>query len=337
MVKYIKERLGVFVACLIGGAIMPLFTCRSCLEYPKFYFLVGLYTACIWLVQWLGNEALSHNLDKVIKWTEKPVLRLLAGIVGMVIYTTGATLIIVFVFKRFTDLNLGSLDVMIYSTIGVTAFITLILTSRAFFLNWRQVAINAEQLERESIQAKYDALRSQVNPHFLFNSLNVLTNLVYEDPDRAVQFIQQLSQVYRYVLDTRDKEVVTLEEELNFLKAYVFLQRIRFGSKLKVDIDVSEFIGGSAPLSRQMLVENAIKHNVVSAEHPLHIHVFQKDGMITVENNLQLKAESSESSTGLGLGNIQKRYQFLHDTPVEIVAGPEAFTVRLPVLDKVAI
>ena len=173
--------------------------------------------------------------------------------------------------------------------------------------------------KRKVFVAKYESLKSQVSPHFLFNSLNALTNLVYEDQDKAAKFIKQLSEVYRYVLDTRDKEVVSMEEEKNFLNSYLFLQQIRFGDKLKLEVNLDETRSRIAPLVLQMLVENAIKHNVISEENPLHINIYVKDGFIVVENNLQKKSVMLDESPGIGLDNIAKRYEFLSDKKVEVI------------------
>ncbi len=205
---------------------------------------------------------------------------------------------------------------------------------RSFLLNWKQSSIAAEQLKRESIAAKYESLKNQVNPHFLFNSLNALSNLVYEDQDKAVKFIKQLSEVYRYVLDTREKEVVSIAEELKFLQSYLFLQQIRFGDKLKIEISVRKEAINVAPLALQLLIENAIKHNVVSEDDPLTVRIFEADQYIVVENNLQKKTSLGEPSAGVGLQNICKRYEFLSDRKVETIKDEKTFTVKLPILNQ---
>ncbi len=202
-----------------------------------------------------------------------------------------------------------------------------------FYCRGRQATLDAEVLQKENIIAKYESLKSQVSPHFLFNSFNALTNLVYEDQDKAAKFIKQLSEVYRYVLDTRDKEAVPLDEEVKFLTAYLFLQQIRFGNKLKLDIQLDGTRSLVAPLVLQMLVENAIKHNIISEENPLKIYLRVEDGFIVVENNLQKKSVMLEESAGVGLDNIVRRYAFLSDKAVEITTG-ERFTVKLPVIPE---
>jgi LytS/YehU family sensor histidine kinase len=205
---------------------------------------------------------------------------------------------------------------------------------REFLLQWKQSAVEAERYQKQSMEATYENLKSQVNPHFLFNSLNALTNLVYEDQDKAAKFIKQLSEVYRYVLDTRDKEVVDLSEELKFLEAYVYLQQIRFGEKLSVNLKVDSVQSMVAPLAIQMLFENAIKHNEISEENPLTISIYAKDNFIVIENNLQPKSLIGQASSGLGLENIKKRYEFLTEKPVDIIKDDSLFQVKLPLISK---
>jgi LytS/YehU family sensor histidine kinase len=167
----------------------------------------------------------------------------------------------------------------------------------------------------------------------LFNSLNALTNLVYEDQDKAAKFIKQLSEVYRYVLDTREKELVTLREELDFVQSYLFLQQIRFDSNLKVNVNLSNVHGKIAPLALQTLLENAIKHNIISVDNPLSIEVYEENGFICVINSLQKKTLVTENGTGLGLENIKSRYKFLTEKEVEVSEDNGKFSVKLPLIE----
>jgi LytS/YehU family sensor histidine kinase len=182
------------------------------------------------------------------------------------------------------------------------------------------------------VQAQYSSLRNQVNPHFLFNSLNALTHLVNQNPDQAVKFIKQLSEVYRYVLETRDQELVSLSEEIQFLTSYMYLQQIRFGEKLQLIMELGEQQGRVAPLALQMLMENAIKHNIVSEEHPLRIRVYRQEDYLVVENNRQQKKTLAEESSGVGLENIRKRYEFLSALPMKVEEQPDSFKVFIPMI-----
>jgi len=275
----------------------------------------------------------SNWVSKFLSWTESPGKRLLYGLLSTFGYTIGSVYILTAIFKWLTDFNVEFARDMLYTTIPITIVISAFMHSKIFLENWRKAALDAETLKKESAVARYESLKSQVNPHFLFNSLNALTNLVYEDQDKAAKFIKQLSEVYRYVLDTREKETVSITEELRFVKSYLFLQEIRFGDNLKVKLDLDNASGNVAPLALQLLLENAIKHNVVSQENPLFVEMKIKDGFIWIENKLQLKSVLGESSPGMGLNNIRNRYAFLSNKEVIVAEREGKFAVGLPIIE----
>lgn len=331
--KFIRTNLVTMFWLVMAGSVMSWFIWRGCCTRIGAYVWISFFTASLWIALWLGNAYVSQLMDYFFSWQKEPMKRLLAGLVAMTLYTIGAVYGIVFLFK------LAGFDVgdrmygTYFSTIVITLIITMFMTGRAFLVNWRQAAVNAEASKRESINAKYESLKNQVNPHFLFNSLNALTNLVYQDQDKAVKFIKELSDVYRYVLDTREKEVVPLDGELKFLQAYIYLQQIRFGEKLKIELSLPDVNCMVAPLALQMLVENAIKHNEISEEHPLTIDIFQRDKYIMVENTLQRKSVLPQDSPGLGLENIRNRYEFLSSNEVVISEHHGKFSVALPIIE----
>jgi sensor histidine kinase YesM len=199
---------------------------------------------------------------------------------------------------------------------------------------YKRIQLEAEQLKKASIEARLEALRNQINPHFLFNSLNVLSSLVYKDADTSAKFIEQLSNVYRYLLYNQDKKVVTVKEELEFIQSYLYLLKIRFGENLiiknEIKTDSEKFY--IAPAVLQMLIENAIKHNVVSKKNPLEIRLYSQNGSLIVSNNFQEKA-IKEESTQIGLKNIQSRYLFLSNKEVEIQNSEGRFSVKIPLLE----
>ena len=187
-------------------------------------------------------------------------------------------------------------------------------------------------LQKENLQSQFDILKQQVNPHFLFNSLNVLTSLIKLEPDLAEKFSEQLSKVYRYVLENKDNELVDLHTELNFLDAYIFLLNIRFVDKLKVTINIPENRRGDLiiPMAMQLLIENAIKHNTMSKSEPLHINIFiDKNNMLNIVNNLQ-ERPSQLVSTGVGLKNIQNRYLLLNNTQPVFEKTETHFIAKVP-------
>jgi LytS/YehU family sensor histidine kinase len=329
LAEYLKKRISLLPWLIAGGIIMTVFVCQSCLSSFRYFASISGLTISCWTLMFFGNEYLHEYLDEKINWTKHPVKRLGIGLLALTIYTVTATYLIVSFADTLFDLNIGAISNTIYISMGITLVISVLLTSRSFLFNWRQTAIDAEKFKRESTVAKFESLRSQVNPHFLFNALNALTNLVYEDQDKAAKFIKQLSEVYRYLLEIRDKEIVPLEEEKKFLDSYLYLQKIRFGDKLKLTIALDDRSCMVPPLVLQMLIENAIKHNEISEEHPLSIRVYMDRDSIVVENNLQRKSTLEKNSPGVGLDNICKRYEFLTDKKVEVYQN-ETFTVRLP-------
>lgn len=197
----------------------------------------------------------------------------------------------------------------------------------------RKVMLRNEMLLNENVIAKYEALKQQINPHFLFNSLNTLKSLIRIDAERSVDYVIRLSDVYRYLLKHGENVTVTLREEMGFLNAYIFLLESRYENNLTVNVDIPENYLDALipPVSLQILIENAVKHNVVSKARPLSIQVSIEDENIVVRNNLQPRY-SVEISTGTGLGTIDHRYRLLTDKGIHIHSGEQTFTVYLPVI-----
>lgn len=216
------------------------------------------------------------------------------------------------------------------------AFVVAVIFYAFFYFKFRQESMFKEQkIIAGTASAKFDALKNQLDPHFLFNSLNVLTSLIEENPQQAQKFTTSLSKVYRYVLEQKNKNLVSVDEELQFAKTYVRLLKMRFEGSIIFDIpETSQDPEAKiVPLSLQLLLENAVKHNVATASKPLHIEVFEEDGGLVVHNNLQEK-QTVKKSSGVGLRNIRQRYGILTDKTVEIEKTDSDFSVRLPILSK---
>jgi two-component system, LytTR family, sensor kinase len=216
----------------------------------------------------------------------------------------------------------------------LSGFVLMIYEVMGYHYQLQKTIVERDLLERQNIESQLEGLRNQVNPHFLFNTLNTLAYLIPEDSEKAVRFVHQLSRVYRYVLDSRDTKLIALKEEMSFLESYVFLQKERFGNSLHVHLGELPDPNKTAivPLTLQLLFENAIKHNIVSTEKPLHIDVYTENNRIIVKNNLQAKQQRM-TSTGVGLQNIKDRYQLLSQKTVEVFVTPNSFTVAFPVLE----
>lgn len=203
-----------------------------------------------------------------------------------------------------------------------------------FFGRWKETFQLNEQLKNQQIRTQFEVLQNQMSPHFLFNSLNTLTTLIAENQELAIDFTQKLSDVYRYILQNKDRELVTLADELEFAKDYLFLLKMRFPDNLAADfrVDPAYHSMHIAPLTIQMLIENSIKHNVVSKAHPLKIDIYvEKGNSIVVKNNLQQK-NVIEKSTKTGLVNIQKRYEYLGNRKIDIITTAKNYMVAIPLI-----
>jgi LytS/YehU family sensor histidine kinase len=219
----------------------------------------------------------------------------------------------------------------------VTLIIASLEIGRFFVTQWRHSLVELERFKQEHAEFRFQALKNQINPHFLFNSLNTLSSLIYVDQDDAAQFVRQLAKVYRYVLENREKEVICLETELSILQSYIYLAETRFRDKLIVDIHIDEAVkqSGIPPMTLQMLIENAIKHNITSQARPLRIYIFSENHeYLVVQNSLQ-RISSIAYSSKIGLKNVSARYKYLTTKEIVIEEGQGMFTVKLPLLDNV--
>lgn len=204
-----------------------------------------------------------------------------------------------------------------------------------FFEQWKEQFMVNEQLKNQQIKTQYEVLQNQMSPHFLFNSLNTLLSIIPEDSSAAISFTEKLSDVYRYILKNKERELVRLEEELLFVKNYLFLLEMRYPDNLRFQFNIDErfYHQTLPPLTLQMLVENVIKHNIVSRTKPLYIDIYtETSDTIVVKNNLQ-KKNIGDSSTKTGLENIKKRYEILGNKKVNIITSADHFIVTVPLID----
>jgi two-component system LytT family sensor kinase len=221
-------------------------------------------------------------------------------------------------------------------TIVVSISIFYLILNRKSQYRMRSMEIQAEQLMKENAVAQFEALKNQVSPHFLFNSLSILSSLVHVDATLSEKFIDQLSKAYRYILEQKDNETVSLKTELDFLNSYAFLLKIRFEKKFDVKISVTDQEREKyhiAPLTLQLLIENCVKHNRMSETEPLIVTILTSDNYLVVSNPVRPRTASERiTSTGIGLSNIKNRYQLITKSPVEIEQGDGLFRVKIPLI-----
>ncbi|MGB3342616.1 MAG: 2TM domain-containing protein [Aequorivita sp.] len=222
-----------------------------------------------------------------------------------------------------------------YVTFFISVVVTAIFYTVYYYRNKQESKVTEQKIIAGTASAKFDALKNQLDPHFLFNSLNVLTGLIEENPEAATRFTTSLSKVYRYVLEQKTKELVTLEEELKFAELYMSLLTVRFEDSIIFSLPkhLKNPQAKVVPLSLQLLLENAVKHNQVTPSKKLHITISEENGMLVVTNNVQEK-QSLRESTGVGLQNIRDRYALLTKSPIIINGSRKEFSVAIPILDE---
>lgn len=303
----------------------------------KTFEIYFLWAFSICITQWTGIQLIYDFIDRKIFWMETPVLKTAVLVITFLAYSTLAYILVqainLYIWNGLPLSKSWNLIVpSIPYTLLISFIISLIFTAIGFFIAWKKSFLQAEKLKVEMLAYKYESLRNQINPHFLFNSLNVLSELVYDDQALAVKFIRQLSDLFRYVLDSRDKELVRLTDELEFIRSFIFLLKTRFEKKLQIEIDFQagpdEYL---VPMTLQLLIENAVKHNEVSEAFPLQILIRKSGEYLEVENNVQPKNVGDDSKK-TGLKNISQQFAFFSDKSIEIFPSEKKFLVRVPIL-----
>lgn len=307
----------------------------SLFDFPVGDLPLILFVFFLVLSIWEGNRALGHFIYQQPdnRYQYRPLIKhFLISILWVLLLSFLSNLLV----SAFFEIPSGSseLKLMIGFTFRINLFLHCINAINYYRKQGNDYQIEAERFKKESAEAQFDALRKQINPHFLFNSFNVLSTLVYQDADTAAKFIDQLSQVYRYLLKNQESKLVRLNEEMDFLEAYIYLMKIRFQDNLRIENTVDDQSSQKyiAPAALQLLIENAIKHNEVSKRSPLTISLYNENGHLIVENNIQLKDQQEESSN-VGLNNIINRYTFISKENPVIVKSNGKFTVKIPLID----
>lgn len=336
--RKVNDKWARIIGVLLIGIIFPSVSCPPS-EWGTWAHLAGIPPSIlIAFVIWQGCRFILFRTQDMHPW-EKGYMKRLSIEIGLIfLYSSSILFISMYLLDKFHPyIEVQKSDMFLYLTLTflVTFLITSIYEGVYLFNKWKMSLTESERLQKANILAQYETLKNQVNPHFLFNCLNVLSSLVDKEPDKAIEFIDEFSRVYRYVLESKDKVVVSLKEEMDFANSFIFLQKIRFGESLKIKINIealklNDFV---PPLSLQVLVDNAIKHNELSLEHPLTIEMFNDDGFLIVKNNLRIRKEEG-SSIGIGLSNLKERYSMLSDQETEFYVDNGSYIARIPLIKE---
>ena len=283
----------------------------------------------------LGNMLYFNLIGEYLNWNKNPEKTLIISILGVIpvnalIYFLLNLFVKVWIFGQSFHDFIQHINPLEYTMVVLFALvIALFIITQYSFKKIRETQLKAEQLKTQNERIKFESLKAQLDPHFLFNNLNVLASLIGENPEKAEEFTLKLSDIYQYVLAQKDKNLVPLKDETTFAENYLDLLKMRFEDGLhytlpkQIDPDVQ-----IPPLSLQLLLENAIKHNKISAENPLKITISIESGQVIVKNNLNLKEPNSKSYK-IGLKNLEERYKLLN-SPIEIIQNQDSFIVNLP-------
>ncbi|MCF0054078.1 histidine kinase [Dyadobacter sp. LJ53] len=302
------------------------------MEFNIVFLYNVLISGLITIALWEGNRFIIVKMRRLFPDYSQTNRRLLTEAMLALVYTFVVTLILDEILCK---VFLNSEGTMLGFKISIipTLLVYLVYEAVYFFEAWQANVRKTESLMREGVQSQLEVLKNQLDPHFLFNSMNTLAALIDDDNTDAQDYLERLSDVYRYVLVSRNKNTVLVEEELAFVDAYVYLNKIRFRDNLLVEKELSNatYQQHVTPLSLQMLIENAIKHNVASKENPLKITIREDNNYLVIANNI-LEKTVLEKSTRVGLQNIINRYSLLTERRVEISRSDNLFSVKIPLL-----
>ena len=341
---YLKPHL--IKALFIGGVIFTVSFLIRFVSVGTEVFNIKLYVYFLYcmlysVILYFVNAVLFVFLDKVFKNNIYASKRIIIGFVSSFFLTLFTIFLLRIFIKVIIEKNsfsefLSNETPQNYIESSIITFIVLLgVHVLHFYKAYNENKVKEQKIIAGTANAKFESLKNQIDPHFLFNSLNVLSSLIEENPENAQRFTTSLSKIYRYVLEQKDKELVSVEEELAFAKTYMNLLKMRFENSLFYELPTTPTHPDAkvVPLSLQLLLENTVKHNVVSEQRPLHIRIYVEGDYLAVQNDYQ-KKEVLQGHQGVGLQNIINRYGIITKRKVLIAQNEKTFTVKIPILTK---
>ncbi|MFV8322933.1 histidine kinase [Flavobacterium sp. LS2R12] len=333
--RAIKLTILIFAVIQLVNVVMG-----SEIYFGKRLLVNFLFTMMYTFSLYAANMFLFWKLDSYFE-DKFSVKRLALGFIGsflvslVVIFLMHVFEVVVYSKNSFDYFLANEKPSSYLGSIIITFFVTLSIYTISFYKAYNENKVKEQKIIAGTANAKFESLKNQIDPHFLFNSLNVLSSLIEENPDNAQRFTISLSKIYRYVLEQKDKELVSLEEELAFAKTYMNLLKMRFENSLFYELPTTAINSEAkvVPLSLQLLLENTVKHNVVSEQRPLHIRIYVEGDYLAVQNDYQ-KKEVLQERQGVGLQNIVNRYGIITNRKVLIAQNEKTFTVKIPILTK---
>ena len=301
------------------------------------YYTSGMIILVIFLL-WIGNRGITKLLDWYFPWLKFGRKRFFTHLIVGIIYSLGVVNIAYVVFKLiFTEDPPAAEQMIVLNTFGAIFTIpTFSIYFSLYFLDyWQKSELEMEKFQKESMRSQLATLKSHLDPHFLFNNLNILSSLIDKDKDQSQEFLVRFAQVYRTMLLTKVEDLITLEEEMDFISSYIYLIRTRFEENIQFEINIDEDANYSMlpPLTVQLLIENAVKHNIITVERPLKISLNATEKELVIVNTLFEKPEDIKTKSGTGIKNIKERYKYYSDNDLTFEKTDTEYRVRIPLLE----
>lgn len=295
-------------------------------------FFSGITAICLFFF----NLKLIDFCDKFFSWQQKAAFRIIVESLGLIINSAILSSILTITVHSINSYKNG-LEPNLINNFLITTVINMImviaLEAYIFYSNWKKTKQKADELERQNMIAQLESLKNQLNPHFLFNSLNVLMSLIRKDASAAEKFLEEFSKIYRYITESSELHLIELIKEIDFSISYLKLNKYRFGDGIRymIDGDLRSIDALIPPVSIQLAIENAIKHNSTDIDSPLIISIYHDNNQIVVKNSFQPRYNENDS-TGIGIKNLVRRYNLLSDKKAEFYSIDNYYYSKLPLI-----
>lgn len=302
-----------------------------------YYYTIGLVLFVIILL-WLGNEGINKLFNRHMSWEKYGKSRFFTQLLVGNLLSLSVINLAYFGFKLILTEGAPVIDqIVVLNVWGIVITVPSfsIYYGLNFLKHWQQSQIEVEKFQKETMISQLTNLKNHLDPHFLFNNLNILSSLIDKDRELSQEFLVRFAQVYRTLLLNKGEDLVTLEEELEFIQSYIFLIQVRFENNIQFDINISQeaHYYMIPPLTIQMLIENAIKHNLITQNRPLQIKITTNSSRLHVCNSLYVKKEDLITKSGTGLANIKERFKYFSDEELVFEKNEDEFRVSIPLLE----
>jgi len=329
--KYFLIAFAFLVVLSIGFILFSL-------DLGSNYYMTFGWIALIIALLWIGNAQISKYLDNKLPWLEYGTVRFFSQLASGLIYSLLVINISYLSLKSLFTTDPPSIaQIIVMNTYGVLIILPVISIYFGvhFLRSWRKSELEAEKYQKESIKSQLEALKNHLDPHFLFNNLNILSSLIDKDKDLSQAYLEKFAEIYRVILQSNVTEVIPLSKEMDFINAYIYLIKIRFEENIEISSQLDSTAKSKMlpPLTLQMLVENAIKHNIITESKPLKIEIYSDNGQyLVVKNNLNPKP-TTQNDSGSGLENIENRYAYFTNEKIKLKNDGDYFTVEVPLIE----